>query len=107
MRISDAWKLTTPEPLQPAIEHIRTNFDDGLWVATRSDRECHEALTDKTRSSPEPVIFQRYFNSLAKSICELVGKTFNLMLRLVRRAASRDLVRYRSRREHTERREQL
>jgi hypothetical protein len=82
MRISDAWRANTPEALQSAVEHIRCRFDDLLWIATSTDRECHRALTSKTRSSPEPVIFQTHFNSLAKSICSLVGKTFALLLQI-------------------------
>lgn len=82
MRITDAWREITPEPLQPAIEHIRDNFDDSLRIATSSDRGCHEALTAETRSLPEPVIFKQYFNLLAKSICCIITKTFTLVLQI-------------------------
>ena len=82
MRKSDGWRANTPEGLQSAVEHIRSRFDDLLWVATSTDRECHRALIAKTRSSPEPVIFQSYFNSLAKSVCDLVGEAFGLLVRI-------------------------
>jgi hypothetical protein len=82
MRISETWRESTPESLQSAVEHIRSRFDDRLYLAKSTDRECHEALTVSTRSSPEPVIFQTYFNSLAKSICDLVGQAFALLLQL-------------------------
>jgi hypothetical protein len=82
MRISDVWRANTPEALQSAVGHIRSRFDDDLWIATSTERECHRALTAKTRSSPEPVIFQTHFNSLTKSICSLVGKTFALFMQM-------------------------
>ena len=79
MRESDAWKATTPEPLQAAVSHIRENFDRVLWDSTRSEYDCHKAITDQLGKLPEPLVFQQYFNSLAKSLHILVENTFKLL----------------------------
>ena len=80
MRISDAWRVSTPAPLQKAIEHIRKTFDDDLWSATQSEDDCHQAITQANRTSPEPEIFQKHWNALAKSIHQLVEGAFTLLL---------------------------
>jgi hypothetical protein len=80
MRISDAWRASTPAPLQKAIEHVRETFDDDLWSATQSADGCHQEITQANRTSPEPEIFQRHWNSLAKSIHQLVEGTFTFLL---------------------------
>jgi len=80
MRISDTWRASTPEPLQKAIEHIRKTFDDSLWNATQSEDDCHGAITAQNRTLPEPEIFQSHWNSLAKSIQQLVEGTFTVLL---------------------------
>ena len=81
MRISDAWRASTPEPLQKAIEHIRKTFDERLFLVTSHGRE---AIPAAPQSAPEPVVFNRYFDSLKKSICDLVGTTFSLVLEIAR-----------------------
>ena len=80
MRDSDIWKSTTPGSLRPAVKHLREAFDENLWSATRSEDDCHKEITLPNRTSPEPEIFQRHWNSLAKSIHQLVEGTFTLLL---------------------------
>lgn len=79
MRESDVWKETTPEQLQAAVSHIRADFDRVVWDRTGSEYDCHKAMTDQQRVLPEPVIFQQFFNSLAKHLHVLVEKTFGLL----------------------------
>ena len=77
----DAWRVSTPAPLQKAIEHIRKTFDDDLWSATQSEGRLPPShYLRQNRTSPEPEIFQKHWNALAKSIHQLVEGAFTLLL---------------------------
>jgi hypothetical protein len=78
MRNSDMWKETTPEHSQPAVAHVRKTFDDNLWDLT-SNNACRSAISDQSRTSTEPEVFQQHFSLFARLLHKVVENTFNLL----------------------------